>query len=183
MAAKAREGDTGLFAERAFADGDPIGALPCTAEHLAPTRFTVQVGRARHVEVGPFAFLNHACSPSVRIDTDRMLVLAARAIAAGDELTFFYPSTEWEMACPFVCRCGAPNCIGLVAGARFLPASVVKRHPISAHIRALLTEGKSPPDPAASLGGEDGARIIPHPPVADRVAVEPATQEKGTDAG
>jgi SET domain len=142
MAAKTREGDTGLFAERGFADGELIGALPCTAEYAAPTRFTVQVGRARHVEVGPFAFLNHACSPSVRIDTDRMLVLAARAIAAGDELTFFYPSTEWEMACPFVCRCGDPNCIGLVAGARFLPASVMGRHPVSGHIHSLLTEGK-----------------------------------------
>ena len=142
VAARTRAGDTGLFAERAFVDGDPIGALPCTAEHAAPTRYTVQVGRTRHVEVGPFAFLNHACSPSVRIDTDRMLVVAARAIAAGDELTFFYPSTEWEMACPFVCRCGERDCIGLVAGARFLPASVMGRHPISAHISALLAESK-----------------------------------------
>ena len=142
VAATTRAGDTGLFAERAFADGELIGALPCTAEHGAPTRFTVQVGRARHIEVGPFAFLNHACSPSVRIDTGRMLVLAARAIAAGEEMTFFYPSTEWEMACPFVCRCGDPNCIGLVAGARFLPASVIGRHPVSAHIHALLSESK-----------------------------------------
>jgi hypothetical protein len=140
MAARTRAGDTGLFAARAFAVGETIGDLPCTAEHAAPTRYTVQVGRARHIEVGPFAFLNHDCSPSVRIDTGRMLVVAACAVAAGEELTFFYPSTEWEMACPFACRCGAPDCIRLVAGARFLPASVVERHIASSHIRALLAE-------------------------------------------
>jgi len=36
-----------------------------------------------------------------------MTVVAARDLAADDELTFFYPSTEWSMAEPFDCWCGA----------------------------------------------------------------------------
>lgn len=32
---------------------------------------------------------------------------ALRDIQPGDELSFFYPSTEWEMAQGFECKCGA----------------------------------------------------------------------------
>jgi hypothetical protein len=69
-----------------------------------------------------------------------MLVFAARDLAVGDELTFFYPSTEWEMSSPFICLCGAPNCIHVVAGARFLPLSTLEGHFLNAHIRQLMTE-------------------------------------------
>ena len=36
-----------------------------------------------------------------------MRLTALRPISEGDELTFFYPSTEWAMAEPFECGCGA----------------------------------------------------------------------------
>lgn len=32
---------------------------------------------------------------------------ALRDIKEGDVLEFFYPSTEWDMAQPFECSCGA----------------------------------------------------------------------------
>ncbi|KAB8242433.1 hypothetical protein BDV35DRAFT_366204 [Aspergillus flavus] len=48
----------------------------------------------------------------VRVSDDRPLTV-------GDELTFFYPSTEWTMVQPFQCGCGAGlrRCLGRVAGA------------------------------------------------------------------
>ena len=55
-----------------------------------------------------------------------MLMIARRDIEKGEELSFFYPSTEWEMQAPFICLCGASNCIHVVAGARFLPLSTLE---------------------------------------------------------
>ena len=69
-----------------------------------------------------------------------MLVFAAHDIAVGEELTFFYPSTEWEMSSPFICLCGATNCIHVVAGARFLPLSTLEKHFLNRHIRELMIE-------------------------------------------
>ena len=69
-----------------------------------------------------------------------MLVFAARDIGTGEELTFFYPSTEWEMSSPFICLCGATNCIHVVAGARFLPLSTLENHFLNRHIRELMVE-------------------------------------------
>jgi hypothetical protein len=105
-----------------------------------PNQFTVQIGINRHVEVSELASMNHSCDPSTILDTTRMLVFAARDLSPDDELTFFYPSTEWEMSSPFICLCGAPNCIHVVAGARFLPLSTLEGHFLNQHIRQLMIE-------------------------------------------
>ena len=82
--------------------------------------------------------MNHSCRPNVRVDVELRLVVALRDIAAEESITYFYPSTEWEMAEPFGCGCGEPGCLGLIRGARDLPVEeVLARHP-AAHIRALL---------------------------------------------
>ena len=103
-----------------------------------PTYQTIQVGPDAHIEeLGVLAYLNHACRPTVFVDTTALAVVAARDIAAGDELTFFYPSTEWDMARPFVCLCGAPECIRLVAGAKYLSLDTLSRYFINPHIRDM----------------------------------------------
>jgi len=67
-----------------------------------------------------------------------MLLVAIRPIAEGDELTFFYPSTEWAMAEPFECGCGAGECIGRISGAREIPLSVLGRYRLNPHIVRLI---------------------------------------------
>src|SRR5262249_11702242 len=90
-----------------------------------PTYQTVQVGHARHaLSLGILTFINHSCHPNVIVDASRMLCVATRDIAKGEELSYFYPSTEWVMARPFLCLCGAANCIRIVAGARHLSPGV-----------------------------------------------------------
>ena len=70
-------------------------------------------------------------------------VVEGKRVKAGDELTFFYPSTEWEMARPFQCTCGAEGkCIGLVNGAKFLDKQVLARYWLNSHILELLRGGK-----------------------------------------
>ena len=99
---------------------------------------TVQVGSHTHIEeLGVLAYLNHSCQPNVIIDTTAMAVYAARDIAEGEELTFFYPSTEWEMDRPFICLCGAAQCIRLVAGAKYLSIDTLSRYFINQHIRDM----------------------------------------------
>src|SRR5262245_41208245 len=67
-----------------------------------PTYQTVQVGHARHaLSLGILTFINHSCHPNVIVDASRMLCVATRDIAKGEELSYFYPSTEWVMARPF----------------------------------------------------------------------------------
>jgi hypothetical protein len=84
-----------------------------------PTRYSVQIDRDLHIDVPPadqrleeilecypWRFLNHSCSPSARVHGCD--VVAIRPIAQWDEITFNYNTTEYELTCPFRCRC--PDC-------------------------------------------------------------------------
>jgi SET domain len=103
-----------------------------------PTYQTIQIGPDKHInDLGMLAYLNHSCDPTVVVDTRHLVCFAARDIAPGDELNYFYPSTEWDMDRPFVCLCGAPGCLRLVFGARYLALDVLSRHFINEHIREM----------------------------------------------
>jgi len=103
----------------------------------APSRR--QVDLVRHVEeLDILAFLNHSCNPTCIIKGADMAVYAARDIAVSEELTFFYPSTEWHMAQPFVCGCGSKNCVRVVSGAKHLPLDTLSKFYINAHILQLM---------------------------------------------
>lgn len=86
-----------LVALRAFPKGSVIAPL----EGLTPNKkrySTVQISKTEHIELNSdLVFMNHSCDPSTLMDVDKMVVSATRDIAEGDELTFFYPSTEWDM--------------------------------------------------------------------------------------
>ncbi len=129
-----------LVARQNFKQGEIIYHIPSEKVSDKPNRFTVQMDRELHTEVGKLSALNHSCDPNVILDMDNMVVIASRDIQAGDELSFFYPSTEWEMAAPFICLCGAPNCIHVVAGARFLPLSTLEHQYLNRHIREIMID-------------------------------------------
>ncbi len=129
-----------LITKQAYRKGEIICEIPTEKVVSKPNRYTVQIGRDRHTNVGKLAALNHSCDPNVILDTERLIMVACRDIQAGEELTFFYPSTEWEMDAPFICLCGASNCIHVVAGARFLPLSTLEHHFLNKHIRELMIE-------------------------------------------
>jgi hypothetical protein len=99
---------------------------------------TIQIDKYKHLEEPRvLAFLNHSCHPTVLVDTSCLMVFAARDIVAGEELTFFYPSTEWRMVRPFICLCGSAHCLHYIAGARHLSLNTLDRHFINSHIRDL----------------------------------------------
>ncbi|HUG33700.1 MAG TPA: SET domain-containing protein-lysine N-methyltransferase, partial [Anaerolineales bacterium] len=124
-----------LVTKQAYKKGEVISEIPREKVINEPNRFTVQIGRTEHTDVGKLAALNHSCDPNVILDTTNMQMVARRDIEKGEELSFFYPSTEWEMDAPFICLCGATNCIHVVAGSRFLPLSTLEYHFLNKHIR------------------------------------------------
>jgi len=129
-----------LITKQAYAKGEVICEIPTEKVINRANRYTVQIGRDKHTEVGKLAALNHSCDPNVILDTENLLMVARRDIEKNEELSFFYPSTEWEMDAPFICLCGATNCIHVVAGARFLPLSTLETHYLSPHIREMMIE-------------------------------------------
>ncbi|KAL0077710.1 hypothetical protein J3Q64DRAFT_1746973 [Phycomyces blakesleeanus] len=129
-----------LIAEKDFKAGETIADL--TGLTPGPKRYSsVQVSCTEHVELNSdLLYLNHACDPTTYLDVDRFAIVALVDIKAGDELNFFYPSTEWEMAQPFECWCGSSKCIRLVSGASSVNRKKLEKFKLSKHIQTLLDE-------------------------------------------
>jgi hypothetical protein len=101
-----------------------------------PTRFTLQLDEVTHILLSPepLWYCNHSCDPNIFFDTEAMEVVCLRDIAEGEELRFFYPSTEWSMAEPFACFCGGPGCLGRISGAADLPDEVLERFRLNNYV-------------------------------------------------
>jgi hypothetical protein len=96
-----------------------------------PDRHSLQVGEDRHLHVPTdkngvenpdffWRYLNHSCQSNGYVGTAELTFVALRKISKGEECTFNYLTTEFEMAVPFTCRCGAVKCFGLVQGSAHL---------------------------------------------------------------
>ena len=59
--------------------------------------------------------INHSCAPNCRSETVRghIWIIAAREIAAGEELTFDY-GYRWRDWPNHPCRCGTARCVGFI---------------------------------------------------------------------
>ena len=128
--------DNRLVAVRAMKPGDflfPISGL----RTQTPSKYSVQIAADWHVDpgVGPRAqeamdehfwrFMNHSCEPNVMLRDQRVVVL--RPIHPGEDVTFDYHTTEYELAEPFGCRCGSARCVGMVRGFRYLSSGERER--------------------------------------------------------
>ncbi|EPE30414.1 SET [Glarea lozoyensis ATCC 20868] len=122
-----------LYAKMAFP--------PCTPASEA-TYATVQCGRDAHLNLNSdLVYINHSCEPSVIFETSTLSILAGpKGLKEGEELTFFYPSTEWEMAQGFDCLCGTGSCKGWIGGAKDMGWEGLKGMYLNGHIRELLEE-------------------------------------------
>lgn len=128
-----------LITDQAYKQGDVLYHITGQRVTEKATYQTIQVGPQSHIEeLGVLAYLNHSCQPNTIVNVSELTVVAACDIAVGDELSFFYPSTEWEMDRPFICLCGAPQCVRLVAGAKYLSVDTLSRYFINAHIREMI---------------------------------------------
>lgn len=104
-------------------------------------------GEALHLYL--WRFLNHSCDPSAMICGTE--VVARRSIEPLEEITFDYDTTEYDMAEPFDCRCGAQCCRGRIRGFRHLdPKHRERLRPRLAPYLVRLLDGGDTPVPAGS---------------------------------
>ena len=119
-------GRKGVYAARHFAPGEVL--LPLDGIVVdRPHRYSLQIAADRHLapragfeDESAWCFINHQCDPNCRIDVARMALVALKAVSAGDEVSFNYCSTEYDIASPFGCHCGAAGCYRQVRGFRHL---------------------------------------------------------------
>ncbi|KAL7944643.1 hypothetical protein V8C42DRAFT_325436 [Trichoderma barbatum] len=114
---------------------------PCTVANET-TYATVQMGKDKHLNLNSdLLYINHSCEPSLHFDMRNMKIVAGpKGLQPGDELTFFYPSTEWSMAQPFNCFCGKPTCKKVITGAKDMPSKLLDGLWLNDHIHELLEE-------------------------------------------
>jgi hypothetical protein len=111
-----------------------------------PSRDSIQIGAHEHIDPPvpdrleddmdrhAWRFLNHSCEANAVLRG--LTLVALRDIAAGAEITFDYATTEYEMAEPFVCGCGAPTCRGVIRG--FAGLNAAQRLALLPHLAAHL---------------------------------------------
>ena len=109
-----------------------------------PTPYTVQVAENKHVlPKGLLAYFNHSCQPNAKFIFESRKIsypspdanhevswytVATRDIKKGEDVTFDYHTTEYDMAAHFQCNCAAEKCLGKIKGFRYLtPAQQKER--------------------------------------------------------
>ncbi|KAH0562455.1 hypothetical protein GP486_002858 [Trichoglossum hirsutum] len=140
----------------------PAGSLFSRIESatLASKAYSsVQISREEHIELNSdLIYCNHSCEPSLEFDMTKFEVRVARGrdLKVGDALTFFYPSSEWDMAQPFRCECGAGEgkCRVWIAGAGQMGRKALDGYWLNEHIEALLVEKETG---VAGNGNKQGA--------------------------
>lgn len=124
-----------LVASRSIKCGELVLSFLSVVPQKERTYQTIEIGMGWHVvESEILAKLNHSCDPNIKIDTIRRECVARKDIREGEELSFFYPTTETEMISPFLCKCGSDFCIGYVDGATKIPAAFLSRYELSPHV-------------------------------------------------
>ena len=133
-------GQHSTFSKINFQPNEIIHDFGASAIVQAPSYLTIQLNTDEHIYLQPsfLQYINHSCSPNIFFDTSSLRVIALQRIKEGDELCYFYPSTEWEMAQPFQCVCGSADCLGYINGASNLSEEVLQRYRFSDFILQQL---------------------------------------------
>jgi hypothetical protein len=133
-----------LHAVIPFKKGDVISTFSAGHVYSTPNYLTVQTGIGQHITLQPvfLQYINHSCSPNVFFDTTSMELIALKDIEANEEFSFFYPSTELDMAQPFICYCGSRDCLQNIRGAVHIPADTLKKYRVTDFIRDQLSGKK-----------------------------------------
>ena len=126
-----------LNATAAIKPGEIISKFYAGITQSYATYLTVQTGVETHITLQPefLQYINHSCDPNVFFDTVSMELICLKPLQPGNELTFFYPSTEWDMSQPFVCNCKTKDCLQLINGAAHLDKSTLQKYRLTNFIK------------------------------------------------
>ncbi len=141
-----------------------------------PTKYTIQLDEHDHVLTrdSMWQSMNHGCEPNVRIDVEKREMVAARPIKKGEEFNFNYNTTEWAMASPFPCGCGAPTCAGEIRGFKYLTEAqrAPLRDLVSPYIARRWAEAVDTPAPSVRTLRPEVQLLAPYM-IENGVAVSP----------
>jgi hypothetical protein len=129
-----------LYLLRAFLKGEQLSEFSPGKICNTPNYLTVQTGRNRHITLVPefLQYINHGCDPNVFFNTSTMQLIALCDIEVNEELLFFYPSTEWDMAQSFFCYCESKNCLNNIKGAKYLTPEHLSKYALTDFIMQEL---------------------------------------------
>jgi len=108
------EGGEELHAARAYRPGDVVFRFEEAEWRAQRDRDTVQHLNGGHVFHPILARTAHSCEPNCCISFPATAMVAIRAIAAGEAITYDYETTETWFSHPFWCRCGSRRCRGRI---------------------------------------------------------------------
>ena len=136
---------------------------------LAPIQGAVLVNQRAYTSVqvsedvdcelnSDLVYANHSCDPSVVFDMAKLevRVVAGQPLKKGQDVTFFYPSTEWDMQQPFDCHCANGSCLGKLQGARYLKDDVLRKYWLSPHICRLVEKRVQDAKHRMGINGNSG---------------------------
>ena len=129
------DGYKGLFARNDILAGSVIFHLKGCVSSRA-NKYSIQLSSDKHLDFPPgkkpnddldyaWQYLNHSCDPNGYLNAGEYCFRALKNISKGEEITFNYLATEYELASPFRCGCRSVNCFGLIRGNKFLTADQV----------------------------------------------------------
>lgn len=145
-----RAGHLGLRTVEAILPGQII----LEAQHpvqISPTRTSIQVAHDAHMDSYIIGWVNHSCAPNTSVEIAsrgglyRVRLRALQPLCPGDEITFNYLTTEYDLHEPFVCQCQDVGCYGAIRGFRYLPRAqqIVLRPHLAPYLRQLVDQGCS----------------------------------------
>lgn len=140
---KANENNAhGLFANKNFKKGELMYKFKSKNIVDKPTYLTVQIDDNKHFSLDPdfLQYMNHSCDPNVFLDSKELTLTALKPITKGDELSFFYPSSEWDMDQPFICNCGSLQCQRYIAGAHAIKTEALEKYKLNDYIKRKISE-------------------------------------------
>lgn len=114
----------GVFTKIPFKKGDTV--LKFERPILRPNRqakaTAIQLDYDLYLDTDPIEvrdFLNHECSPNCKIDVTKLELVAVKEIDEGEEITFNYCTTEFDLLAKnesFTCLCDSAECLGVING-------------------------------------------------------------------
>jgi SET domain-containing protein len=154
------DGYKGLFARRDIFAGSVIFHMKGRVSRR-PNKYSIQLSWDKHLDFPTvrkpnddldyaWQYLNHSCEPNSYVNATEYCFCALRNIRKGEEITFNYLTTEYELATPFPCGCGSVKCYGFIGGYKFLTADqIAGLLPVTAKTQKGT---KSPKDSRESFG-------------------------------
>jgi SET domain-containing protein len=126
-----------ILSRKSYKRNETICSFSQRSAQSEPSYLSVQLDEEKHILLAPtyLQYINHSCDPNVFFDTSSMTLIALKSIEIGEELCFFYPSTEWEMIQPFKCHCKSVDCLGQIQGAKFLSKEQKAKYQFSEFIQ------------------------------------------------